>query len=338
MARQSFVQAPSAFLLTGEDETAKRARLEALIAERLDPESLAFNLDRLSARDADPSTVATLLETPPLLGATRVVVLGDAEAASSAVEQIVSGFLARPCPSTCLIVVAAGKLAGEPWTAFRRAGREEVFDPPRGTELKRRIRQEVEQAGKKIDDRAAGLLADLHREDPVALSTEIAKVVAHAGDRHEISAVDVEEVGVSSGAGDRYTFVDLVGMGRRAEAMRELRDLLERGESPIFLVSLLTQHFLLLGGIRACDARGARNAEEIAAALGKSAWILTKKNFRIRGYRPPRDQARRYDRQAIDRWLAGLLELDLALKSSRLPSSALVEEMVLRMMSRPAAA
>jgi DNA polymerase III delta subunit len=129
-------------------------------------------------------------------------------------------------------------------------------------------------------------------------------------------------------------------MGRRDEALAELHALLEDGESPLYLVTLLAQHFLLLGGIRACEARGIRSPEAIAQALRKPAWILTtKKNFQIRGYEPAREQARRYDRAAIDRWLAGLLELDLALKSSRLPPAALMEEWILRLMSvAPAAA
>jgi len=126
-------------------------------------------------------------------------------------------------------------------------------------------------------------------------------------------------------------------MGRRDEALVELHALLERGESPLYLVTLLAQHFLLLGGIRACEARGVRTPEAIGRALGKSAWILTKKNADISGYRSPREQARRYDRPAIDRWLSGLLDLDLALKSSRLPPAALLEEVVLRLMSTASA-
>jgi DNA polymerase III delta subunit len=203
-----------------------------------------------------------------------------------------------------------------------------------------RVRQEAERAGKEIEPRAAALLADMNPDGPAALASELAKLVAHVGERRRIEVADVEAVAVSTAGGNKYTFVDLVGMGRRDEALAELHALLEDGESPLYLVTLLAQHFLLLGGIRACEARGIRSPEAIAQALRKPAWILTtKKNFQIRGYEPPREQARRYDRAAIDRWLAGLLELDLALKSSRLPPAALMEEWILRLMSvAPAAA
>ena len=322
------------FLLTGEDELARRDRMNELVAERLDDAARAFNLDRLSARDANPETLATLLQTPPLLGETRVVVLEDAEAATADVEQAITAFLKAPSPATCLIAAGGGRLAGEPWTTFRRVGREETFEPPKGArEMTARVRHEAERAGKEIEPRAAALLADMNADGPAALASEMAKLVAHVGGRPRIEVADVEAVAVSSAGGNKYTFVDLVGMGRRDEALVELHALLEDGESPLYLVTLLAQHFLILGGIRACEARGMRSPEAIAQALRKPAWILTKKNFQIRGYEPPREQARCYDRAAIDRWLAGLLELDLALKSSRLPPAALMEEWILRLMS-----
>ncbi len=330
-------QAPptcQAFLLTGDDDLARRERLGELLAERLDETSRAFNLDRLSARDADPETLATLLQTPPFLGKTRVVVVEEAETASAAVEQAISAFLKTPSPTTCLIALAGGRLAGELWTTFRKLGREETFEPPRGpAEIGGRIRRQVEGAGKEIDEQAASLLASLNPDGASALAGEVAKLVAHVGARRRIEVADVEAVAVSSAGGNKYNFVDLVGMGRRDEALAELHALLEQGESPLYLVTLLAQHFLLLGGIRACEARGVRTPEAIGRTLGKPAWILTKKNAGISGYRPPREQARRYDRAAIDRWLSGLLDLDLALKSSRLPPAALMEEYVLRLMS-----
>jgi DNA polymerase III delta subunit len=195
------------------------------------------------------------------------------------------------------------------------------------------LAQARSRGGKEIDARAASLLAALNLDDASALAGEVAKLVAHVGERRRIELADVEAVAVSSAGGNKYNFLDLVGMGRREEALAELHALLERGESPLYLVTLLAQHFLLLGGIRACEAGGVRTPEAIGRALGKPAWILTKKNAGISGYRPPREQARRYDRPAIDRWLSGLMDLDLALKSSRLPPAALMEEYVLRLMS-----
>jgi DNA polymerase III delta subunit len=329
-----------AYLLGGEDLVARAERLEELVAELLDPGARAFNLDRLSAREADPSTLATLLETPPLLGSARVVVLDDVESASAGVERAVERFLEAPSPSTCLVALVTGRPSGRPWTGFRQAGSEEIFEPPRGpAALRAWIEREVRRRGKEIEPRAAALLAELHGEGTAGLVQEVAKVLAHAGERPRVFRADVEAVAVSAGGGDKYLFVDLVAMGRREAALAELHALLEAGESPIYLVTLLAQHFLFLGGIRACEARGLRGAEAIARALGKPAWLLDRRNPRVAGHEPPRAQARRYDRAAVDRWLAGLLQLDLALKSSRLPAAALMEETILRLMSvAPAAA
>ena len=331
---------PCAVLLVGEDAPARAARLEELVAERLQPEERAFNLERLSARDGDPATLATLLDTPPLFAGARVVVLEEAGAASAAVARAVGEFLERPPGTTLLVAVADGKPLGEPWATLRRVGREEVFEPPRGAAaIAARVREEARRAGKEIAPAAAALLAELNPEGTAVLPAEVAKAAARAGERPRIELEDVQAVAVSSAGADRYLFVDLVGMGRRAEALAELHALLEGGESPIYLVTLLTQHFLLLGGIRACEARGVRSPAAVAAALGKPAWLLTRRNYRIRGHEPPQIQARRYDRRAVDAWLAGLLELDVALKSSRLPPAALMEDTVLRLLSAtPAAA
>ena len=322
------------YLLAGDDEAARSERLGELLAERLDDAGRAFDLDRLSARDVDASALATLLETPPLAGSSRVVVLLDVEAAPAAVERAVEAFLESPSPTTRLVAIASRKPTSAPWTSFRRVGREETFEPPRGAAaVEARVRREVERHGKTIESRAARLLAELLPEDTSALGPEVEKLVSLVGDRPGIGTEDVERVAVGSPAGDRWAFVDLVGMARREESLAALRRLLEGGESPIFLVTLLAQHFLLLGGIRASEARGLRGSEEIAREVGKSAWALDRRSFRIRGAESARTQAHRYDRAAVDRWLTGLLELDLALKSSRLPAAAVMEERLVRLLS-----
>lgn len=124
------------YVIVGDDERGKDDVVHTFDA--LVPEDIrAFNLERLSALDTDPSTVVSIARTMPLLGERRVVVVvraekwltgrkkarsddarsdnegGDAdegggdEAPVDRGGDVLGAYLESPSPTTCLVLVAA---------------------------------------------------------------------------------------------------------------------------------------------------------------------------------------------------------------------------------------
>src|SRR6266699_730796 len=77
------------------------------------PDARDFNLAQRSAADLDPESFHSLVNTPPLLAAARVVVLRGIEDVrkTSKVRQALVRYLQAPNPTTLLILVQG---AGEP--------------------------------------------------------------------------------------------------------------------------------------------------------------------------------------------------------------------------------
>src|SRR3989454_12483355 len=101
------------YYLHGDEDVLKDEAIRALVDQVLDAGARDFNLDQRSAADLDPEAFHSLVNTPPLLAAVRVVVLRGVEKVrkTSKVRQALVRYLQAPNPTTLLILVQG---AGEP--------------------------------------------------------------------------------------------------------------------------------------------------------------------------------------------------------------------------------
>src|SRR5205814_935468 len=106
--------APDAvYSLHGDADALKDEAVRALADRVLDAGSRDFNFDQRRAGDLDPEAFHSLVNTPPLLAAARIVVLRGVENVrkTSKVRQALVRYLQAPNPTTLLILVQG---AGEP--------------------------------------------------------------------------------------------------------------------------------------------------------------------------------------------------------------------------------
>src|SRR5437870_4386145 len=106
--------APDAvYYLHGDEYVLKDEAVQALVDRVLDAGARDFNFDQRSAGELDAEAFHSLVNTPPLLAAVRVVVLRGVENVrkTSKVRQALVRYLQAPNPTTLLILVQG---AGEP--------------------------------------------------------------------------------------------------------------------------------------------------------------------------------------------------------------------------------
>jgi DNA polymerase-3 subunit delta len=98
------------YYLTGEEDILKDELVDAIIEAAVEPASRDFNVDVRGAGDLTGETLHTLLETLPMLAERRVAVVRgiDQWRKNSKIWQILLDYLARPSPTTTLVLVAGG--------------------------------------------------------------------------------------------------------------------------------------------------------------------------------------------------------------------------------------
>lgn len=316
------------FYLHGDDDFRKEEAVRALVASHLDPATADFNLDPLRGTEVDTETLASVLCTPPMMAEWRVVVIREVEglAASARSREALLEVVAKP-PSGLALILSCTVPPGSKAKFYKdlaRKARSVEFpavtpgDVPGWLMNRAMARYEVE-----IDVEAAQALGAAVGVSLGILSQELEKLVGFVGDRKRIALADVEAAGTRIPAQDRWRWFDLVADGRLEEALATLGVLLGQGENGVGLVIGLTSQFLRLG------IAGERGPGALEAVLPMHQKWLAKKAA---------GQARRWRPAEIDAALDGLLRVDRLLKASPLSDEHLLEEWLLTLLARKAAA
>ncbi|HSW28660.1 MAG TPA: DNA polymerase III subunit delta [Longimicrobiales bacterium] len=316
------------FYLHGADDFRREEVARALVDAHLDPATRDFNFDLLRGSEVDAETLASVLGTPPMMAEWRVVVLREVEglAGSARARDILLASVARPAPGLALILsctVPEGSKA-KFYKDLERMARSVEFraitpdDVPGWLMERARERHEVE-----MDVEAAQAVGAAVGVDLGVLAQELEKLVQYVGDRKRIGLTDAEAAGTRLPRQDRWRWFDLVGEARLDDALDSLGTLLGQGETGVALVAGLTTQFLRMGIV----------AEQGPAAL--EAILPQKQGFLAKRLVA---QARNWRPAEIDAALAGLLRADRLLKASPVSQEHFLEEWLLTLLARKAAA
>lgn len=317
-----------AFYLHGEDEFRKDEVARAIVDVHLDPATRDFNFDPLRGTEVDAETLASVLGTPPMMAEWRVVVLREVEglASSARVRDILMQFVAKPPPGLALILsctVPQGSKA-KFYKDLARTARSLEFQPITAADVPGWLMGRArERFGVELEMDAAQALGSAIGANLGVLTQELEKLKNFVGDRERIAVADVEAAGTYLPSQDRWRWFDLVGEGRFDQALGAVGVLMGQGENGISLVIGLATHFLRLGIV----------AEQGPAAL--EAVLPQHQRWLARRLV---SQARRWRPVDIDDALDGLLRVDRLLKASSFSHEHLIEEWLLALMSKEAAA
>lgn len=309
----------AAYYLTGLEEVLKDDFVEAVAGAVLDSATRDFNLDVRSASDLDGEALHALVETPPMLAERRVVVVRgiDQWRKNAKVWEVVHRYLARPSPTTVLVLTQAGDDGPDPRVAA--ATTHVAMDGLKPELVARWLQRRAERAGVELEpDAVEHLLAAVGGElGPLAV--ELAKLAAAAGGAGRVTAADVSRlVGVRRGE-TAHDWVDAV-LGRDPRRAVELLDVVLQ-RSGVTGVQLLTTLGAALIGTRLARA----------LADGGTPWGRVPATLvgRLRAARPRArlrewsleastwtEAARGWSGEEVDAAIAVVVEADRRLKST----------------------
>jgi DNA polymerase III delta subunit len=323
--KQLAARAPAAvYVLTGPDEREKSA-LATAIADLVEPELRAFNVERFYGADASPLDGAEAARTLPMMGDRRAVVVMQAERMLNPKRKPADGeeggeddgeggrdaqslvdYLGRPNDRTVLVFVLSpaeppGSGKGHDLLPLngalkitkalaRHATVVVVGEFGSEREVVGWLQARAREAGLAVEPGAAQALVESAGGDPAKFRADVERVLTFARGERAITVAHVEAAIVAhETSSDDWAIARAIERGDAAVALREARVRLEDRDSPF-------------------------------AMLGQLAFVVRTP--------PPRG---RYPSGKVARAVDALFRTDLALKSSYGDARALIERLIVEL-------
>ena len=195
----------SVYYFFGDDDFLKDIRVREVVDAAVDPSTRDFNLEQRRGADVDAETLDSLLSTPPMLAARRMVVIRDVDKLKKDARKLLDGYLDRPVADTVLLLTSMAGVKPDKGLSQRSTAVE--FAPLTGERVSKWVTYHVEMVLKRtIVPSAVTLLVESVGEDLAQLAVELDKLVSY-------SDTEIDEAAVSA----------VVGV-RRGESMGELLD------------------------------------------------------------------------------------------------------------------
>src|SRR6266705_1383610 len=157
------------YYLHGDEDVLKDEAVRALVERAVDPVARDFNVDQRNAPELDAEAFHALVNTPPMLAATRAVVVRglDQLKKTAKLRQELLRYLESPNPTTLLVLVQA---AGEPPDAeLVRRTTAVAVEPLPPARVERWMAHRARQLSLTLAPVAGGAARPATREDVAAL-------------------------------------------------------------------------------------------------------------------------------------------------------------------------
>lgn len=274
-----------------------------------------FNETEYSLNTADNirSALAAAAQLP-MMAARRVVRITDVRIAATSnrdtlkeeFEGAVASYLADPSESSVVIFIAdelnanrkIGKLLKDKTTAVDFSRLDE-------NGLRKWVSGHIRDLGAQADAQTISYLVDIAGNDIRRLSNEVSKLAAASLPNGTITIDLIDQLVPSSREISNFGLTDNLVAGRKAEALRTLKKILDDGTDPLALLGLISSNYRRLLIAHEMIQNGASRSDVVSAAKsfgsGQDAFLAT---------------ARRVDIRKLAHAIQRIAGTDLAIKTS----------------------
>lgn len=265
------------YLLTGLehhlfDETVDR--LKKAIEGVDDASVIRFDLEETVMEEViEEADTLPFLQDHKLIIATNAVFLTGKERKKNDVEHnltVLEAWLENPSPTATVVFIAPYEtLDGRKTIVKKMRKLATVIEARRleGNDLFVWIQNEAKKQGVDMTSSTAKTLVDRAGDNLVLLSAEIIKMASYLGGSGEITFETIETLVPRTPEMDVFTLTDSYVKGNVANSLSIYYDLLQNGEEPIMLTSLIAGHIRLMIHVQSLRKKGYQQ-QQIAKTLG----------------------------------------------------------------------
>jgi DNA polymerase-3 subunit delta len=293
--------------------------VKRLLSLTVSPDFRDFNLNVFYGKECKGDEIMTAAQTMPMFAEWRVVLVKRSSELSAAALEALTGYVADPAPSTCLIF--EGEKIDQRKKFFvetKKQGNLVEFKRLYENQLGPFIREEAAVYGKKLEAAALELLVYLVGNNLQELAAQVEKIATYVGARETVKVADIKEIVSDTKVDSIFELADALGGKDLGKALRSLNTILRDGEAPLMVMAMVTRHFRQLWKVRElCDRRVP--TQEIGKAAGINPYFL----------KGILEQAKNYRIPELKGIFERLFETDLALKTSGGKPVSLMECLVM---------
>lgn len=322
------------YVVGGGDSWLRQTTLRRLAGHHLGDEPAPFRRRRFDGRTATAGQVVSATRTVSFSGGPVVLIesglrIAQPPASAAALAGVLVDLLQNP-PGRAVIALEWERnpdrrrkdwkaLAGALTAGVTRGGVYVVdCDAPPSARMTTWIRRTARERGVNLPEQGAEMLVERFGRELRQQVNEIEKLALYAGgDRGgDISLEDMEQVLGGGKVQDRFRFTDALQAGRTEAALASLDKLLRDAESPQALMALL---YRLVTQIQLAQShRGDEPLAEVLRVPRRVADDLAR-------------AARRFRAAELRAMLRQLAEMDLRMKTTRIPDRTALSALALRL-------
>ncbi|MCB9657981.1 MAG: DNA polymerase III subunit delta [Polyangiales bacterium] len=280
-----------------------------------------FNDDSFDGRGLDASVVVSAARTMPMMSDSRFVLVRNADALSAKDQETLASYVAAPCSSACLVLVAAkldgrGKLS----KVAKSSGFLNTAPVMKGAALRDFAVGEANTRGHTLAPDAAQALLDALGEDLSAIDDAVERLSLFVGPGQRIGMDAVEACVTRVRADSIWTLVDAISVKNTPLALGAASSLLADREPALRILAMVSRQLRMVAKMRQALGSG-MSPEDAAREAGAPP-------FKARDLERA---ARRFTLPHLANAFSVVAETDGLLKGSRRPEDALLQEAVLRL-------
>ena len=286
--------------------------------ELVDPGLSTFNFNVFYGKESAPQDIINSAKTLPLMSDYRLVIVKEADQLKSSSWKDFSSYFENPSLSTCCIFFAEKMvLKSELLKNFRKKGEVVRFYHPFDREIPEWIRKIAREFNKNISREAVALLSIEMENDLQKIYSELQKIATYVGEREVIESDDVKEAIADVRGVTVFGMIDCIG-GKDVEgALHALRKLIETGEYPLKILTMITRQVRLLALAKEMLKEGS-SYEDAGRKLGIHG-------FYLKGFLK---QVQAFSLAHVEACFNCLFHADWKLKSSRIDKRIIMEKLI----------
>lgn len=317
-------QMDAIYVLFGEEAYLHQEYLSTLSQRLLAGAPRDFNFDVFQADSDGLVEALSLARTLPMMAPCRVVVLQGIQLLRKADVQKLEQYAEAPSESTALICTSTDpEIKKVPHAlqqnavtiACKRLNSDQLHDWVVRTAARRQVR---------ISEAAVAAFLQDQENDLFLLSRELDKLCTYAGPEGDIEPADVHAVCYASRQQSIFALSDALGSKEVPHVFHVLEQLLQQGEAPLLVFSMIVRHLRLLWSVKTLTQQR-HNTGHIAKTLGLPAHVC----------RQMVAQSQQMSSTHIQRLYQTAVEADIAFKTSNKPPQAVLERLVLALCLDP---
>lgn len=278
------------YLFMGEEPYYIDLLNEAILNNAIKPEEKDFNLTILYGNDAKVDDIISMARRFPMMSDRTLVMVKEAQLMSKSDLNNLSAYLEKPLDSTILVISLTGSSVDKRGKLYKEAEKKGVIFESLSVpewDLSAWITSYLSQKGKKIDSRAAVLMAESTGNDLRKIVLECDKLIKALDNKEFITDDDIEKnVGISK----EYNLSELTKALATKNSEKALKIALYFGDSPkryplvVTLGSLFYYFNKLMQYNTVVMESGGRAPADIATQIGVSPYFLKEYEAGARNY------------------------------------------------------